>query len=113
MTPDEEMQRKREAWLVLTAAIDVLNERIPKVEPKDKTDLETTVRTLSKLIRAIEKDILRKQLSELREALDEHREKLPHALAVAVEEIIPKLDHGLAAWQEDETSLTAETPIPH
>ncbi|MCL5883517.1 MAG: hypothetical protein M1539_06020 [Actinobacteria bacterium] len=117
MTHVEEIKRQREAWLVLSAVIELMNERIPKVGKKDKADLQTTVSTLGKLAQAIQRDMLeelmKRNQEEMRQALKDREDDFPPGLVAATEEVISALDHWIEAWQEDETSLTAATPTPH
>lgn len=117
MTPVEEIERQREAWLVISAVIELMNERITKVSPKEKAVLETTVKTLNKLADAIKRDMMEELMKsnqeEMRQALKEREGDFSPGLVAATEEVISALDHWIEAWQEGKTSLTAETSTPH
>ncbi len=117
MNPEEINQRRKTAWFVLSAVIVLMNERIPKVGSKDKADLQTTVRTLSRLAKNIQRNLLEETLKsnqeEIRRALKEHENDFPSGLTATTEEVISALDNWISAWQEGNTSLTAEPSIPH
>lgn len=90
----DELDRKKEAWYVFTAAIELMKERIPKVEPELRADLETTVRMLSQLAGALEKSITEATL-------------IPQADVIA---ILRQLGES---YRLLETSLIADFTEPH
>lgn len=49
-----QIERQREAWLVISAVIELINMQLPKAGPKTKADLETTKKMLTKLADVIE-----------------------------------------------------------